>query len=106
METEVITMDTTEGAGDIVTGEEGIQLSQEQIMHLSTGDFVEINGEMYKVEISQEEQQISQENSRQTAVNGERGMHGFYSKMAPFIDFTLSLQFLHFHIVKYLYFYE
>ena len=31
---------------------------------------------------------------------------GFYSKMAPFIDFTQSFRFLQFHKVKYLNFYE
>lgn len=46
--------------GQILEGEEqiaekdsanDIQLSAEELMHLSSGDYVEINGEMYKVEI-------------------------------------------------------
>ncbi|XP_062605343.1 uncharacterized protein LOC134267140 isoform X2 [Saccostrea cucullata] len=57
METEVITM---ENPGEIMEDrdaekEPGYQLSHDQLMNLSTGDFVEINGEMYKVEISSEE---------------------------------------------------
>ncbi|KAK3098568.1 hypothetical protein FSP39_020737, partial [Pinctada imbricata] len=62
-QTEVITMDTIDASVEpaIVTGEEeGVQLSQEQIMHLSSGDFVEINGEMYKVEISHDDRQDQQ----------------------------------------------
>ncbi len=30
-----------------------IQLSEDQLMHLSSGDFIQINGEMYKVEFSE-----------------------------------------------------
>ena len=33
---------------------ENIQLSEEQVMQLSTGDYLEINGEMYKVEFTEE----------------------------------------------------
>lgn len=36
-----------------LSGEEGgLQLSAEQLMNLATGDYIEINGEMYKVEVS------------------------------------------------------
>ncbi|XP_061176551.1 uncharacterized protein LOC133185393 isoform X2 [Saccostrea echinata] len=57
METEVITM---ENPGEFVEEkdvdkESGYHLTHDQLMNLSTGDFVEINGEMYKVEISSEE---------------------------------------------------
>ncbi|XP_025097733.1 zinc finger and BTB domain-containing protein 11-like isoform X2 [Pomacea canaliculata] len=34
---------------------DGLQLSAEQLMSLTTGDYLEINGEMYKVEVSMEE---------------------------------------------------
>lgn len=60
VETEVVTMETEDPSIETEEdkhGEEmgGIQLSQEQLASLSTGDYVEINGEMYKVEISTEE---------------------------------------------------
>ena len=32
----------------------GLQLSAEQLMNLTTGDYLQINGEMYKVEVSTE----------------------------------------------------
>ena len=38
-------------AGD---GGMGLQLSAEQLMNLTTGDYLQINGEMYKVEVSTE----------------------------------------------------
>lgn len=64
VETEVVTMETDDPSMETEedkNGEEmgGIQLSQEQLASLSTGDYVEINGEMYKVEISTEENSIS-----------------------------------------------
>jgi len=34
------------------TGGDGLELSADQLNHLSSGDFVEINGELYKVEIA------------------------------------------------------
>ena len=36
----------------------------------------------------------------------QRGIYGFYSKTAPFIDFILYFRFLRFYKVKYLNFYE
>lgn len=56
METEIITMDTT--SADIVEPpleKNDIQLSAEEIADLSSGDFVQIDGEMYKVEIATDE---------------------------------------------------
>ncbi|XP_033740515.1 uncharacterized protein LOC117327567 [Pecten maximus] len=63
METEIVTMETEilksfqqENAPDVKKDKESdIQLSEDQIMNLSSGDYVEINGEMYKVEISAED---------------------------------------------------
>ena len=43
---------------------------------------------------------------QQTEIIFERGIYGFYSKTAPFIDFTLYFRFLQFYKVKYLNFYE
>ncbi|CAC5356841.1 unnamed protein product [Mytilus coruscus] len=56
-ETEVVTMETNDDQNDNVEkmeAEDGIQLSADEVMHLSAGDFVEINGEMYKVEIRED----------------------------------------------------
>ncbi|VDI52141.1 Hypothetical predicted protein [Mytilus galloprovincialis] len=56
-ETEVVTLETNDDQNDNVEkteGEDGLQLSADEVMHLSAGDFVEINGEMYKVEIRED----------------------------------------------------
>ncbi|XP_076466421.1 uncharacterized protein LOC143297803 isoform X2 [Babylonia areolata] len=53
-----------EGAGS------GFQLSAEQLMNLSTGDYLEINGEMFKVEVSTEGVQGQQIISFQPAAAG------------------------------------
>lgn len=37
----------------------GLQLSAEQLMNLTTGDYLEINGEMYKVEVSTDDNSAS-----------------------------------------------
>ena len=37
--------------------QENIELSQEQLMQLTAGDYVEIDGEMYKVEFAPEQEQ-------------------------------------------------
>ncbi|XP_060085108.1 uncharacterized protein LOC132564471 isoform X2 [Ylistrum balloti] len=63
METEIVTMETEilksfqqENVPETKKEKESdIQLSEDQLMNLSSGDYVEINGEMYKVEISAEE---------------------------------------------------
>ncbi|KAK6170765.1 hypothetical protein SNE40_019077 [Patella caerulea] len=41
--------------------DQSIQLSSDQLLNLTSGDYVEINGEMYKVEISSEEKNASKE---------------------------------------------
>ncbi|XP_050392386.1 serine-rich adhesin for platelets [Patella vulgata] len=41
--------------------DQSIQLSSDQLLNLTSGDYVEINGEMYKVEISSEEKNASRE---------------------------------------------
>jgi hypothetical protein len=46
--------DIPDEAADKMEAEDGIQLTADEVMHLSAGDFVEINGEMYKVEISED----------------------------------------------------
>ena len=38
--------------------------------------------------------------------SSQRGIKGFYSKTAPYMNFTLSVHFLRFYKVKYLKFYE
>ncbi|XP_067675151.1 uncharacterized protein [Haliotis asinina] len=50
-----ITMETTVETSKDAEEKSSIQLSAEQLLHLSSGDFVEINGEMYKVEITAED---------------------------------------------------
>ncbi|KAK7491354.1 hypothetical protein BaRGS_00017455 [Batillaria attramentaria] len=41
--------------GALAGDDSGLQLSAEQLMNLATGDYIEINGEMYKVEVSNSE---------------------------------------------------
>ena len=61
---------TDEEEGD---GESNIHLSAEQLMHLSSGDYIEINGEMYKVEFTSEDGQGGSEQhlSGPQAVTGQ-----------------------------------
>ncbi|XP_021349294.1 uncharacterized protein LOC110447732 isoform X1 [Mizuhopecten yessoensis] len=74
METEIVTMETEilksfqqESGSDIKKEKESdIQLSEDQIMNLSSGDYVEINGEMYKVEISAEDGNAGELENRET----------------------------------------
>ena len=40
-------------SGQVVEGS-NIQLTPEQLMQLTSGDYIEINGEMYKVEVAEE----------------------------------------------------
>lgn len=78
METEVITM---ENPVEFVEEKEvekdsGYQLTTDQLMGLSTGDFVEINGEMYKVEISTEDagNLVSADVPKASSVQSEIGL--------------------------------
>lgn len=47
-----VNLETSDKDNNVEKNTEGIQLSADEVMNLSAGDFVEINGEMYKVEIS------------------------------------------------------
>lgn len=47
-------LDTAEPSA-MLAEDSGLQLSAEQLMNLATGDYIEINGEMYKVEVSSQD---------------------------------------------------
>ena len=49
---EAIMLANTSTAHEATAEGSGLQLSAEQLMNLSTGDYLEINGEMFKVEVS------------------------------------------------------
>ena len=82
METEVITM---ENPSEFVEEKEaekdsGYQLNTDQLMNLSTGDYVEINGEMYKVEISTED------NSTPNTADIPSATRGGHSDIEPVVN--------------------
>ncbi|XP_069138953.1 uncharacterized protein [Argopecten irradians] len=100
METEIVTMETEilksfqpENVPEIKKDKEtDIQLSEDQLMNLSTGDFVEINGEMYKVEISAEDgnnaENVVQGEIAQTQVQAAEEQHVAVSDENAFQEFV------------------